>query len=249
MQAQDYEKLGAFYLGRTYDIDRQAPGEGLVLYDSRDLVTHAAIIGMTGSGKTGLAIDLLEEAAIDGVPAIAVDPKGDLANLLLAFPDLSPASFRPWVNPDEAQRQGLDVDAFAAAQAAAWQKGLASWGQDGARIQKFRDAVDVAVYTPGSSAGLPLSILKSFDAPPPEVVEDHELFSERVATSVTGLLTLAGIEADPVKSREHILLSTIVSAAWGNGEALDLAALIQRVQAPPVQKIGVLDVEAFFPAP
>jgi hypothetical protein len=245
---QDFEKLGAFYLGRPYDIANRKPGDGIVLYDSRDLVTHAAVIGMTGSGKTGLAIGLLEEAAIDGIPAIAVDPKGDLANLLLTFPDLSAASFRPWINADEARRQGMSEDEFAAREAENWKKGLSAWGQDGARIQKLKDAVDVAVYTPGSNAGLPVSILKSFDPPPPELIDDHELFAERVATSVTGLLTLAGITSDPVKSREHILLSTIVSDAWRKGEALDLAMLIGRVQTPPLQKIGVLDLDAFYPA-
>jgi hypothetical protein len=245
---RDFEKLGEFYLGRSYDLANRTPGDGVILYDSRDLVTHAAIIGMTGSGKTGLALGLLEEAAIDGVPAIAIDPKGDLANLLLTFPDLSPASFRPWINADEARRQGLSEDDFAAREAETWKKGLAAWGQDGARIQKLKDAVDVAVYTPGSNAGLPISIMKSFDAPPAEIVDDHELFAERVSTSVTGLLTLAGITADPVKSREHILLSTIVSDAWRKGEALDLAALISRVQSPPVQRIGVLELDAFYPA-
>jgi hypothetical protein len=245
---QDFEKLGEFYLGRAYDLGSRTTGEEAILYDSRDLVTHAAIIGMTGSGKTGLALGLLEEAAIDGVPAVAIDPKGDLGNLLLTFPDLSAASFRPWVNADEARRQGLSQDEFAAREAGKWKAGLAAWGQDGARIQKLKDAVDVAIYTPGSNAGLPVSILKSFDAPPPEMVDDHELFAERVSTSVTGLLTLAGITADPVKSREHILLSTIVTEAWRKGEPLDLAALISRVQSPPLQKIGVLDLDAFYPA-
>ena len=245
---QDFEKLGAFYLGRPYDLGNRAPGDGVLLYDSRDLVTHAAIIGMTGSGKTGLAISLLEEAAIDGVPAIAIDPKGDLANLLLTFPDLAPASFRPWINADEARRQGVSEDDFAAREAENWKKGLAGWGQDGARIQKLKDSAEVAVFTPGSNAGLQISILKSFDPPPPEIVDDHELFGERVSTSVTALLTLAGITADPVKSREHILLSTVVADAWRKNEALDLAALISRVQTPPVQKIGVLDLDAFYPA-
>ena len=244
----DFEKLGAFYLGRPYDLGNRAPGDGVLLYDSRDLVTHAAIIGMTGSGKTGLAISLLEEAAIDGIPAIAIDPKGDLANLLLTFPDLSPASFRPWINADEARRQGISEDDFAAREAENWKKGLAGWGQDGARIQKLKDSAEVSVFTPGSNAGLQVSILKSFDPPPAEILDDHELFAERVSTSVTALLTLAGVTADPVKSREHILLSTVVADAWRKGEALDLAALISRVQTPPVQKIGVLDLEAFYPA-
>jgi hypothetical protein len=244
----DYEKLGVFYLGREYDLAAKTTGETPLLYDSRDLVTHAAIIGMTGSGKTGLAITLLEESGIDGIPAIAIDPKGDLGNLLLGFPALSPEAFLPWVNPDEAARQHLSVEAFAAQQATTWRDGLAAWGQDGARIVRLREAVDLAIYTPGSSAGLGLSILRSFAAPPPEVRDDAELFAERVGTTVTGLLTLLGLDADPVRSRDHVLLSTIVGAAWRAGEDLDLAGLIGRVQSPPVPRVGVLDLESFYPA-
>ena len=244
----DYEKLGAFYLGRPYDLaTRSGEAGGALLYDSRDLVTHGVIIGMTGSGKTGLGIGLLEEAAIDGVPAIAIDPKGDLANLLLTFPDLSAAAFRPWINEDDAARAQQDPDTFAAAQAAFWAKGLASWGQDAARIARLRAAVDISVYTPGSSAGLPIALLKSFGAPPPEIIDDHELLAERISASVTGVLTLAGVTADPVQSREHILLSTILDWSWCNGTDVTLEGLIGHVQAPPFQKVGVLPLESFFP--
>ncbi len=242
------EKLGAFYLGRRYDPAARTRTDDLVLYDSRDLVTHAVIIGMTGSGKTGLGIDLLEEAAIDGVPAIAIDPKGDMGNLRLTFPRLAPEDFRPWIDEDEAARAGQTPDTFAAAQAESWKNGLAAWGQDGARIERLRQAADVAIYTPGSSAGLGISILNSFAAPPREILDDGELLNERLGTSVSGLLTLVGLDADPVRSREHILIATIISAAWQQGESLDLGTLISRIQNPPVAKIGVLDLESFFPA-
>src|SRR4051794_36039309 len=166
---QDYEKLGAFYLGRPYDLKTKKEKDGLLLYDSKDLVTHAVCVGMTGSGKTGLCISLLEEAAIDGIPAIVVDPKGDLSNLLLQFPDLKPEDFEPWINPEDAQRQNISPKDFAAGQAKLWREGLAGWGQDGERIRKLQNSADFAIYTPGSSAGLPLSILKSFSPPPPAV--------------------------------------------------------------------------------
>jgi hypothetical protein len=244
----DFEKLGVFYLGRQFDLAAGARRDDLVLYDSKDLVTHGVCVGMTGSGKTGLCLALLEEAAMDGVPVIAVDPKGDLGNLLLTFPDLSSADFRPWVNEDDARRKGVEPDEFAAAQADLWRKGLAEWGQDGARIGRLRAAADFAIYTPGSSAGLPLSLLRSLDAPPPALRDDRELFAERVSTTATSLLTLAGIEVDPVRSREHILVSTILSAAWSAGAAIDLAGLIQQIQQPPVQRIGVLELESFFPS-
>ncbi|MEN6601622.1 MAG: DUF87 domain-containing protein [Bryobacteraceae bacterium] len=244
----DYEKLGSFYLGRPYDPAAGKPLDGLVLYDSKDLVTHAVCFGMTGSGKTGLCITLLEEAAIDGVPALVIDPKGDISNLLLTFPDLAPGDFLPWINEDDARRKGMAPEEFAAQQAELWKKGLAAWGQDASRIRRLKEAADFAVYTPGSTAGLPVSILKSFAAPGPAIVEDPELLRERVNATTSALLGLLGIEADPVQSREHILLATILSNAWKQGKDLDLAALIQAVQTPPVARIGVLDVEAFYPA-
>lgn len=244
----DFEKLGAFYLGRTYDLAHRRPTDELLLYDSRDLVTHAVIVGMTGSGKTGLGIGLLEEAALDGVPAIAIDPKGDLGNLLLTFPDLAPADFRPWIDETEAARTGTSADALAEAEAETWRRGLAAWGQDGERIGRLRSAVDLAIYTPGSTAGLGLSILRSFAAPTPEVREDEELLARRVATTVSGLLTLLGETVDPLRSREHILLSSLLRAAWKAGENLDLAALVARVQSPPLSRIGAMEIEAFYPA-
>ncbi len=245
---QDFEKLGVFYLGRPYDVERNRPMEGLLLYDSKDLVTHAVCLGMTGSGKTGLCIALLEEAAIDGVPSIAIDPKGDLTNLLLTFPDLTPDDFVPWVNSEDAQKKGLTVEDFAKQQSETWRQGLADWGQDKSRIKRLRDAADFRIYTPGSNAGFPVSILSSFHAPPAALQEDTELLNERVSTTVTSLLGLLGVDADPIKSREHILLSTILSNAWASGTDLDLGALIQQIQSPSITRVGVMDLDSFFPA-
>lgn len=245
---QDFEKLGAFYLGRPYDLKNKKPKEGLLLYDSKDLVTHAVCVGMTGSGKTGLCIALLEEAAIDGVPSIVIDPKGDLANLLLTFPDLKPEDFAPWVNEEDAEKKGLSTADYAAQQAEFWKKGLAAWGQDGARIKRFKESADLRVYTPGSNAGIQVSILKSFAAPPPSIREDNELMRERVNTTVTSLLGLLGIEADPIRSREHILISNILNSVWMAGNDLDIAALIQQIQTPPMNKVGVMDLDSFFPS-
>src|SRR5688500_18293397 len=202
----DFEKLGLFYLGRAYDLAQRKPKDDLVLYDSKDLVTHAVCVGMTGSGKTGLCIGLLEEAAIDGIPAIVIDPKGDLANLLLTFPHLRGEDFAPWINEDDARKKGLSPSDYATQQAALWQKGLGEWGQSGERIQKLRDAAECVVYTPGSNAGLPVSILKSFAAPSQETLDDGELLRERINATVTSLLGLIAVQADPINSREHILL-------------------------------------------
>lgn len=245
---EDFEKLGTFYLGRPYELKKKKPRSGLLLYDARDLVTHAVCVGMTGSGKTGLCIALLEEAAIDGIPAIVIDPKGDLANLLLTFPALEPRDFAPWVNSEDAEKKGLTVDQFAAQQAELWRKGLAEWGEDGARIQRLKDAADFRIYTPGSNAGFPISILSALTAPATAIREDSELLNERVNTTVTSLLGLLSIEADPLKSREHILLSNIIRQAWSGGTDLKLEALIQQIQSPSITKIGVMDIETVFPA-
>jgi len=245
---EDYEKLGVFYLGKTYDLAAKKSKGELLLYDSKDLVTHGVCVGMTGSGKTGLCIVLLEEAAMDGIPAIVIDPKGDLPNLLLTFPQLRPEDFLPWVNEDDARKKGLSVDEYARGQAGLWQNGLASWGQSGERIARLRQAADFIIYTPGSNAGLPVSILKSFAAPPPAIRDDSELLRERVVSTVTSLLGLLGKEADPIRSREHILISTILDMAWKEGRDLDLGALIQQIQSPPMSKVGVLDLESFYPS-
>jgi hypothetical protein len=228
---QEFEKLGVFYLGRS------KANDDLLLYDSKDLVTHAVCVGMTGSGKTGLCISLLEEAAIDNIPAIIIDPKGDICNLLLTFPNLAPQDFAPWVE------EGVDP----AAQATMWKDGLAKWGEDGDRIKRLKDAADFRIYTPGSNAGLPVSILKSFAAPPEAIRQDNESLAERISTTVTSLLALVGIEGDPVRSREHILISNILNLEWSGGKDLDIAALIQEVQSPSITKIGVMDLDSFFP--
>ena len=245
---ENFEKLGAFYLGRPFDLSTRHTKSGVLLYDSADLVTHAVCVGMTGSGKTGLCIALLEEAAIDGIPAIVIDPKGDLTNLLLTFPELRPEDFAPWVNVEDAQKKGLSVEQYAIQQAELWTKGLAEWDQDGSRITKLRQAADFSIYTPGSNAGIPVSILKSFSAPPQAVRDDNELMTERVNTTVTSLLGLLGIDADPIKSREHILISTILNREWSQGNDLDIASLIQQIQTPTINRVGVMDLESFFPA-
>src|SRR5436190_7558342 len=217
---QDFEKLGVFYLGKTFDLGAKKTTDALVLYDSKDLVTHAVCVGMTGSGKTGLCIDIIEEAALDGIPTIAIDPKGDLTNLMLTFPQLRPEDFKPWINEEDAAKKGLSPDAYAAQQSETWKNGLASWGEDGERIARLRDAADFAIYTPGSNAGIPVSILASFAAPPRAIVEDDEALGERVSSTATSLLGLLGIAADPLQSREHILIANILDASWRAGKDL-----------------------------
>jgi hypothetical protein len=243
-----FEKLGAFYLGRTVDPATGARAEAPFLYDSRDLTTHGVIVGMTGSGKTGLALGVLEEAAMDRIPVIAIDPKGDLGNALLTFPDLAASDFRPWINEDTARQRGEDPEAFAAGQAELWRNGLASWGQDGSRIRRLREHADFAVYTPGSAAGRQVSVLRSFAPPGAELADDPDALRDRLQTTVTSLLALLGIQADPVRSREHNLLSAILSDAWAHGRTLELGQLIEAIQRPPITRVGVMELESFYPA-
>jgi len=244
----DFEKLGAFYLGRSVDPETGTVRDEPLLYDARDLTTHAVCVGMTGSGKTGLAIDLIEEAAIDGVPVIAIDPKGDLGNLLLAFPELRPADFRPWVDERDAARQGRTPDEQATFAAELWRKGLAEWGQGPERIARFAASAERAIYTPGSSAGLPIDVLRSFAAPSPTVLRDPDALNDRVQAATSGLLALLGLDPDPIRSREHILVSNLLDRAWRESRDLDLPGLIRQIQKPPIERVGVLDVESFFPA-
>jgi hypothetical protein len=247
-QQAEFEKLGAFYLGRARDSSTGQPTSELLLYDSRDLTTHGVIIGMTGSGKTGLGLGIIEEAAMDRVPVIAIDPKGDLANLLLTFPDLSPSDFRPWVNEESARQKGQDPDAFAAAEAELWRTGLARWGQDGERIRHLRSHADFAIYTPGSAAGRQVSVLRSFAVPGAAVLGDPDALRERIQSTVTSLLALLGIQADPIRSREHILLSNILQNAWEHGRSLELGHLIEAIQRPPFARVGVMELESFYPS-
>jgi hypothetical protein len=244
----DYEKLGVFYLGRQYDVSTHKASPSPLLYDSKDLVTHAVCVGMTGSGKTGLCIGLIEEAAIDGIPSIVIDPKGDLTNLLLTFPEMRASDLRPFINEDEARTKGVSPDEFATQQAALWTKGLGDWNEGLDRIARLKNAAEFAIYTPASSAGIPVSILRSFAAPAQAIIDDREAMRERVSGTAMSVLALAGIEADPVQSREHILLSTILDKAWRAGQDLSLADIVQQIQNPPVTKLGVMDLDSFYPA-
>ena len=248
IDASTYEKMGVFYLGHPVSPDSGESATEPFLYDSKDLTTHAFCVGMTGSGKTGLCVTLLEEAAIDGIPAIAIDPKGDLGNLLLQFPELRPADFRPWIDESEAARKDRTPEEHAAWTADLWKKGLADSGQDGARISRFQSAVETAIYTPGSRVGRPLRVLGSLDAPDRAVANDPDALRDRVVSTASSLLTLVGVEADPVQSREHIVLSRILQESWERGENLDLGSLIRSLQNPSFDRVGVIDLESYFPS-
>ena len=233
---EDYEKLGIFYLGKKYNMESKSIEDQLVLYESKDLLTHAVCVGMTGSGKTGLCMVLLEEAIIDGIPLLIVDPKGDISNLLLTFPQLNAENFLPWINEQDALKKGLSLEEYAKNQAETWKKGISDWNQLEERIGRLRNSANFIIYTPGSNSGIPLSILKSFSSPSKEVVEDSELFRERIDNTVISLLTLAGIKANP-QSRGHILISTILNNVWSAGKDFDLAGLIKAILDPPMTKV------------
>jgi len=241
------EGLGVFYLGTKLTDSGTVAGEPL-LVDARRFTTHAICVGMTGSGKTGLLVGLIEEAAIDGIPTLVIDPKGDLANVLLSFPNLAPADFQPWVDPDAAKRDGITLEELAARTAKTWSDGLAASGQSGERIQRLHEAVEMAVYTPGSRSGIPLAMLGSLEAPPPAILDDAEARRERIESLVSGILALVGLDAEPGTSRDHVLLSTIVENLWRSGQKVDFATLVRTIPSPPIERVGFLDLENFYPA-
>ncbi len=241
------EKLGSFYLGAEYDTEQDSLTDIPVNYDARDLTTHAVCVGMTGSGKTGLCIGLLEEAAMDKVPALIIDPKGDMTNLLLQFENLSPEEFAPWINADDAARKGLSVEEYTKATADKWKNGLAEWGQSAERIRTLKNTTDFTIYTPGSTAGMPINIMGSFSAPGIDFESNAEMIRERIQGTVGALLGMIGSKEDPIRSREGILLSNLFEHYWSNNEDLDLTKLIMGIQQPPMTKLGVFDLETFYP--
>ncbi|MGH8926733.1 MAG: ATP-binding protein, partial [Acidimicrobiia bacterium] len=233
---------GQFYLGGFLD-DKGKPTERLT-YEAADLTTHGVIVGMTGSGKTGLAIDLLEEALLSGIPALIIDPKGDMTNLLLNFPQLAPSDFRPWIDESVARRQNVTPDQMAEKVAGEWREGLASWKIDSARMTRLAGAARLTVYTPGSTAGTALNVLGSLRAPD---LKDVEAIRDEIEGFVSSLLVLAGIKSDPISGPEHILLASIIETVWTEGQDLDLAGLISQIQQPPFRKLGVFELDAFIP--
>jgi len=242
-----YEKLGLFYFGKEVDPKTLETTDNLLLYKSNNFTTHAVIIGMTGSGKTGLGIGIIEEATIDKIPSIVIDPKGDMGNLLLAFPGLKPEDFEAWVDPDEAQNQGMDPKSYAAEVANSWENGLKSFYQDKSRIKLYKDSADFTIYTPGSLTGIPLSVLSSFDVPSEDILDDPDTFSSIINSTVMGLLTLIDIKADPLSSKEYMLLATIFSYFWKKKKNLTLEELIGYIANPPFEKVGVLNLKIFYP--
>lgn len=239
--------MADLHLGFRLDPKTGKPGSERLVVESGDLTTHGVILGMTGSGKTGLAVDLIEEALLAGIPCLLLDPKGDMGNLLLTFPELDAASFRPWVNEDDARSEGLSLDEFAAKTATTWREGLQAQGIGADRIRALRDSAEFTVYTPGSESGVPLNVVGSLEAPTLSWESEAETLRDEIEGTVTSLLGLVGIETDPLSSREHVLLSNLIEHAWRAGQSLDLGALIGQIQSPPLRKLGVFEVDTFFP--
>lgn len=241
MNKFDYESLKLFYIGKQKVEGQTIP----LVYQNKDLLTHAAIIGMTGSGKTGLGITLLEEAAIDNIPSIIIDPKGDMTNLLLTFPNLETSDFEPWIEEQEAINSGKTIQEFAQSRAELWKKGLEQDFQEVSRIEKLKNSADFTIYTPGSDAGVQISILSSFKAPSKEVLEDNELLVSLINSTVSSILALIEEKADS-NSKESILLSSIFLNLFKEQKDLTLEELINLIVTPPFSKIGVFDLEIFF---
>jgi hypothetical protein len=248
MSEADFEKLGVFYLGRRYSLDEKQVKTPYCLYDSKDMAAHALCLGQKGSGKTGLCIGLIEEAAIDGIPVIAIDTKGDVGNVLLQFPQMTAEDLMPWLDLDKVRRSGLPPPVFAAQQAKLWQIELTSFEETSARIQRLKDSADFVIYTPGSSAGLQISLSGALLAPSNMVLGDNDIFRERIGSCTSALLALVGIVDDSQRSRDHVLLSNIIKTAWQSRQDLTLPNLIKLIQQPNIAHIGAFDMEQFYPA-
>jgi hypothetical protein len=240
-----YEKLGLFYLGKDVDKQSMEATEALTLLKNKNFTTHAAIIGMTGSGKTGLGIGIIEEAGIDNIPSIIIDPKGDMGDLCLTDPTFSASSFEPWV-ADEAKSKEADVKGYAEKISLVWKEGIESWGQNSERVQKFHD-VRKTIYTPGSSAGVPINVMSSLEVPPAQILQDGDTFASYLKSTTTSLLSLVGINADPLDSKEYILLAQIITKSWLENEDLSIEGIIGKILNPSFEKIGVLPLDDFYP--
>ncbi len=240
-----YEKLGLFYLGKDVDKQSMEATEALTLLKNKNFTTHAAIIGMTGSGKTGLGVSLIEEAIIDNIPSIVIDPKGDMGNLCLTDPDFSSRSFEPWIK-DEARAKETDPVEYAQKISAMWKEGIEDWSQSVERVQKFHN-VKKTIYTPGSSAGVSINVMSSLEAPSAEIMEDSDTFASYLKSTTSSLLSLVAIDADPLESKEYILLAQIITKTWMAGESLSIENIIGKILNPSFTKIGVLLLDDFYP--
>ena len=237
--------MADFLRGGRIDAATHERTDKHTIIGSGDFTTHGVIVGMTGSGKTGLGVVLIEEALRAGVPTLLIDPKGDLTNLCLTFPELAPRDFEPWVNPGDAEKAGQTVADYAAGQAETWTKGLAGWSLGGADIGALRQRVDFTVYTPGSTSGVPLDVVGSLTVP--RDMSDLETVTDEVGGFVSGLLGLVGIDTDPLSSREHILLTNLIINEWQHGRGLDIPTLVGLALKPPIRKLGVFELDEFFP--
>jgi hypothetical protein len=241
---------GKLYLGREYDVRTRDITNIPVLLSARTLINHAVYLGTTGSDKTGLGIVILEEALLQGIPCIIIDSKGDIANLALTFPCLAPDDFLPWLDAEEAAHRELSPERLASDTARKWQAELRDWGIGAERVARLAERTRFDIYTPGSDAGIPINVLNSLTPPAKTAIawdKSAEVIRERIAQVVQALLHIAGIEADPLTSREHILLATILEAAWRAGQKIDIPLLIRGIQDPPVRRIGAFDMDVFYP--
>jgi hypothetical protein len=236
--------MSVFKLGQRLGIDGKSPSDYELPPDH--LLTHGVIVGMTGSGKTGLVTVLVEEASSAGIPVLAIDIKGDLPNLLLSFGSFDPAEMTPWVEPEPGDEDGIADPPIVADAIAQRRRGLIDAGIDEPELAMFAAKTHVRVVTPGSDAGEPLHLLSALERRSTRWDTDEEGARATLAAAVSMVLRLIGRDGDPGKSREHAFLCVLAEARLKRGSAAPLDALLPELIEPPCESIGALSVEDFI---
>ncbi len=228
-------------LGAWCPMSGEEGGPALLL-PAKHLVTHAAVLGMTGSGKTGLVTVLVEEALRAGIPTLVIDIKGDLPNLLLTFPSSRPEAFRPWLERDGEELSEERLGALLEERRAA----LARASLTNEHIEDFVNETALRVVTPGSSAGEPLHVLSSLERRSSRWDTDPESAQSALSAAVSLVLRLLGRDPDPAKSKEHVLLSVLAERRLRLGEQADIGSLMTDLMNPPLSTIGALPINSFM---
>jgi hypothetical protein len=238
--------MRALSLGGTRPIDGSGQTRAFGLKTDA-LLTHGVIVGMTGSGKTGLLMVLIEEALRSEVPVIMIDIKGDLPNLMLTFPNMSAEEFEPWIDDTGNRTPGHARSQAAESVARTWAQKLADWQLGPSDVADFRARVAPRLFTPGMLAGEPLHVLSGLEQPSSLWQTDVPAARESLSASISLLLRLVGRDPDATRSRDHVVLSVFAERRLRAGETAGVASLLEDVRNPPLDRLGAMSIDEFMP--